>query len=49
MKQAADLFQFSNSMEEGNLHYAVIEDAPHTYEKVYQHVYHFAPMLFSAR
>ena len=46
MKQETDLFQFSESLEEGNLHYTVMEGAPHTYEKVYQHVYHYAPVLF---
>ncbi len=48
MKQAADLFDFRERMDEGNLHFAVMEDAPHTYEKVYQHVYHFAPALFDS-
>lgn len=48
MKQADDLFRFSENLEEGNLHYTVMEDAPHMYEKVYQHVYHYAPALFPA-
>ena len=30
----------------GNLHYIVMEDAPHMYEKVYQHIYHYLPYLF---
>ena len=46
MKRATDLFEFSENMEEGNLHFVVMEDAPHTYEKVYQHVYNYAPVLF---
>ena len=49
MKKAADLFDFSDHMGEGNLHYEVMEDAPHTYEKVYQHVYNYAPVLFAPR
>ena len=48
MKQAEDLFLFSENPLEGNLHYVVMEGAPHTYEKVYQHVYHYAPVLFPA-
>ena len=46
MKKYPDLFEFGDSMEEGNLHYVVMEDAPHTYEKVYQHVYNYMPVLF---
>ena len=46
MKKDGTLFRFSERMDEGNLHYTVMEGAPHTYEKVYQHVYHYAPALF---
>ncbi len=46
MKGMTDLFAFSERMDEGNLHYTVMEDAPHMYEKVYQHVYHYAPVIF---
>lgn len=48
MKKAEDLFRYSENLDEGNLHYTVMEDAPHMYEKVYQHIYHFAPALFPA-
>ena len=41
------LFEFSEKMTEGNLHYVVMEEAPHMYEKVYQHVYHDLPYLFA--
>lgn len=47
MKKDTSLFVFSEQMDEGNLHYTVMENAPHTYEKVYQHVYHYAPVLFA--
>ena len=46
MKSMTDLFVFSDRMNEGNLHYVIMEDAPHTYEKVYQHVYNYAPVIF---
>ncbi|MBQ3705682.1 MAG: hypothetical protein II888_04435 [Clostridia bacterium] len=46
MKEDTDLFVFSEKMEEGNLHYVVMEDAPHMYEKVYQHIYNYMPTLF---
>ena len=49
MKRFTDLFEFSEDMEEGNLHFVVMEDAPHTYEKVYQHVYNYAPALFALK
>ena len=49
MKQAADLFEFSEDLEQGNLHYTVMENAPHMYEKVYQHIYHYMPVLFGAK
>ena len=48
MKKDTEIFRFSSKMDEGNLHYVVMEDAPHTYEKVYHHVYHYAPVLFPA-
>ena len=48
MKKDTELFRFSSKMDEGNLHYVVMEDAPHTYDKVYHHVYHYAPVLFQA-
>ena len=32
-----------------NFHYVVMEDAPHMYEKVYQHVYNFLPFLFASQ
>ena len=41
------LFEFSEKMTEGKLHYVVMEEAPHMYEKVYQHVYHDLPYLFA--
>jgi len=47
MKQDQDLFRFSDNPEEGNLHYVLMENAPHMYEKVYQHVYNYAPFLFA--
>ena len=46
MKAYTDVFEFSDTMEKGNLHYTVMEDAPHTYEKVYQHIYYSMPFLF---
>ena len=49
MKKATDLFDFSDHMREGNLHYEVMENAPHMYEKVYQHVYNYAPVLFAQK
>ena len=49
MKKDTDLFRFSEDMTEGNLHYTVMEDAPHMYEKVYQHIYNYAPVLFTAK
>ena len=49
MKKDTDLFRFSEDMAEGNLHYTVMEDAPHMYEKVYQHIYNYAPALFAAK
>jgi endo-1,4-beta-xylanase len=47
MKKDTALFEFSEKMTEGNLHYEVMKDAPHMYEKVYQHVYHYMPALFA--
>ena len=47
MKLDQDLFRFSDNPEEGNLHYVLMENAPHMYEKVYQHVYNYAPFLFA--
>ena len=49
MKKDKTLFRFSGNMTEGNLHYVVMEDAPHMYEKVYQHIYNYAPALFAAK
>ncbi len=49
MKKAADLFEFSEDMDRGNLHYTIMKDAPHMYEKVYQHIYHYLPALFPDR
>jgi len=49
MKKATDLFEYSENLDEGNLHYIVMKDAPHMYEKVYQHVYNFLPALFAKR
>lgn len=46
MKTRTDLFAFSENPEKGNLHYTLMKDAPHMYEKVYQHVYHYAPYIF---
>ena len=46
MKRMTDLFEFSEKMDEGNLHYVLMKDAPHMYEKVYHHVYNYAPALF---
>jgi predicted alpha/beta superfamily hydrolase len=46
MKKCTDLFEFSEKPEEGNLHYTVMENAPHMYEKVYQHIYHYMPVIF---
>ena len=46
MKAYPDLFEFSDDPGKGNLHYAVMENAPHMYEKVYQHIYHYLPYLF---
>ena len=46
MKEMTDLFEFSDDPTAGNLHYTVMEDAPHMYEKVYQHIYHYLPYLF---
>ena len=46
MKKYTDLFEFSERLEEGNLHYTLMENAPHMYEKVYQHIYHYMPVLF---
>lgn len=49
MKKVTDLFEFSENPEEGNFHYVVMEDAPHMYEKVYQHIYNYAPVMFATR
>ena len=46
MKKYTDLFAFSEKTDEGNLHYEVMTDAPHMYEKVYHHVYNYVPALF---
>ena len=46
MKEYTDLFEFSDEMNKGNLHYTVMDDAPHMYDKVYQHIYHSIPFLF---
>ena len=46
MKKKDDVFVFSEEMTRGNLHFVLMENAPHMYEKVYQHVYNFAPYLF---
>ena len=46
MKKDTALFAFSELNTEGNLHYVVMKDAPHMYEKVYQHIYHYMPVLF---
>ena len=46
MKEYTDVFEFSDDPKEGNLHYTLMEDAPHMYEKVYQHIYHTLPYLF---
>ena len=47
LKQRTDLFEFSENLKEGNLHYTLMKDAPHMYEKVYQHVFNYAPVLFA--
>lgn len=47
MKKHPGLFEYSENLEDGNLHYLVMENAPHMYEKVYHHVYHFLPVLFA--
>ena len=47
LKKYPDLFEFGDSMEEGNLHYVQMKDAPHMYEKVYQHVYNYMPAIFT--
>ncbi len=49
MKKVTDLFEFSEKMTEGNLHYVLMKDAPHMYEKVYQHIYNYLPALFPAK
>ena len=48
MKNMPDLFEFSEKMGEGNLHYEVMKGALHKYEEVYQHVYNYMPTLFVA-
>ena len=45
MKKRSDLFEYSDNMTEGNLHYTVMKDAPHMYEKVYQHIWNYMPYL----
>ena len=49
MKDMTDLFEFSENMEEGNLHYEVMKDAPHMYEKVYHHIFNYLPVLFGEK
>ncbi len=49
MKKDTELFLFSEKAEEGNLHYEIMQDAPHMYEKVYHHVYNYAPALFKRK
>ncbi|MBR2822381.1 MAG: HD domain-containing protein [Clostridia bacterium] len=46
MKGYPDVFEYSEDPGEGNLHYTLMKDAPHMYEKVYQHIYHDLPYLF---
>lgn len=46
MKKYAEFFEYSEDLKEGNFHYVVHEEAYHTYEQVYQHVYNFLPYLF---
>ena len=46
MKQRTEMFDFSEDMSQGNLHYVLKEDAPHAYEEVYHHLYNFLPYVF---
>ena len=46
MKKRTDVFIYSEDPAQGNLHYAVKENAYHRYEEVYQYVYHLMPYLF---
>lgn len=47
MKSHTEFFTYSEDLTQGNLHYVVHEGAEHTYEQVYQHIYHFLPYLFN--
>ncbi len=42
-----DMFEYSDDPKKGNLHYAVMDGAPHDYNCVYQHIYNFLPYIFA--
>ena len=42
-----EYFVFSDDPKEGNLHFAVKDDAVHAYEEVYHHVWNYLPYLFA--
>ena len=46
MKKYPEIFAFSGDKDSGNVHFAVKEDAPHAYEQVYHHVYHYIKDIF---
>lgn len=46
MKKCPEMFEYSDDLAKGNLHYVVKPDAPHAYDEVYQHVYNYLPYLF---
>ena len=47
MKKYPETFVFSDDPKEGNMHFALKEDAPHAYEQVYHHVWNYLPYLFA--
>ena len=46
MKKSTEIFEYSDDLTAGNLHYVLKEDAPHAYEEVYHHIYNYMPYIF---
>ena len=46
MKKLTDVFEYSEDLTKGNLHFVLKPDAPHAYEEVCQHVYNYMPYIF---
>ncbi len=48
MKKYPEVFVYNDDLTQGNLHFLHEKDEVHSYESVYQFLYHFLPYLFKA-